>query len=158
MGFRYILAGLLAIALVFAGLSLWPYAAGMLGASSSQAAPTAAAAAAPLALPPAVSPPALPPPAAGQPTFVFAEEREQPPEQRSWLYTQRSAILRVEPGGTGHRAPTVSTAPVTILIGTRLWPLRTEAEWVMVRSPSGLLGWVHTSEVDTSIPYFKRRY
>jgi hypothetical protein len=47
---------------------------------------------------------------------------------------------------------------MTILRGTRLWPLRTEGDWVMVRAPSGLLGYVHSNEVDKHRPFFERKY
>ena len=78
--------------------------------------------------------------------------------RRLWLYTKKSAILRIEPDGIGHRAKSASHAPLTIARGTRLWPIQTEGEWVLLRSPGGTLGWMHSSEVDARCPYIRHKY
>ncbi|MBN2082589.1 hypothetical protein JW859_10350 [bacterium] len=88
-------------------------------------------------------------------TYAAQQHKEEKP-QTDWIYTQHSAILRITPGGNSYRAASVSSAPLTILVGTRLYAQRTEGEWVMVKSPSGLLGWLHESEVGTNIPYYDR--
>ena len=159
-GFRYLFTFLVIIAVVFAGFSLWPVLIDTLTGGSTQSALATSA-----TVPPSTAVASLPPIGATlatpsrAPSYTFQEERETPPtERKSWLYAQRAVILRIEPGGIGHRPPTVSHAQLTILKGTRMWPVRTEADWIMVRSPSGLLGYVHTGEVDTSIPYCKRKY
>jgi hypothetical protein len=151
-GFRYLVMGLVSVVAIFAGLSLWP----VLEDTLNSPAPQAAAqphqpAAVPLAPPPVASQPP-----SAKPSYTFHEQPEEAPKPLSWLYTQRSAILRIKPGGTGHRAATVSCAPLRIATGTRLWPVKTEGDWVMLRSPSGTLGWMHVSEVGKRAPYVYR--
>lgn len=158
-GFRYILIVLVAAAAVFAGLSLWPSAQGARQSGPAQAAAPGLASAPP-PLPPSAPPigATINTPHRSQPSWTFLSERDEPREERDWLYAQVSVVLRIKPGGPGHPATSLTRAPLTILKGTRLWPLRKDGEWVMVRSPSGLLGYVHNSEIDTHYPVCKRRY
>jgi hypothetical protein len=158
-GFRYILVVLVAATALFAGLSLWPSVRDALNGSPSQAAPASQ---------PAPSPPSSPaaPTRATVgsshrvrvPLTLLSERDERPADDRQWLYAQIPVTLRIKPGGRGHPAPSLTHAPLVILQGTRLWPVQQEGEWVMVRSPGGLLGYVLDSEVGTRIPYCKRKY
>ena len=156
-GFRFLVSGLLAAVAVFALISWWPWLSGAVHPASSSGAPLAPGGGA-LAAVPSVVPPPLASPPKPPPSYTFAEERDRPPEQRVWLYTQQAAVLRVTPGGIGHRAPTISTAPLLILTGTRMWPVKTEGEWVLVRAPSGLLGWMTGQELGSRPPYETRDY
>jgi len=156
------LIALVTVTALFAGISLWPALKAGWSGSPAQTTPATAQPA----------PTSAPAPggggsAAGRvsrhaqrslPTWTAAANQEESAARRTWLYAQASVILRTTPGGVGFRAPSISQAPLTIVKGTRLWPVRTEGDWVMVRSPSGLLGYVHTSEIDSHLPYFKRKY
>ncbi|MGD8863825.1 MAG: hypothetical protein PVI30_27675 [Myxococcales bacterium] len=160
-GFRYLLIALVTITALFAGISLWPALKAGWRGSPAQTTPA----------PAQPAPSAAPAPSGGSaanrvsrhaqrslPTWTAAAKQEEPAARRNWLYAQVSVVLRTTPDGIGFRAPSLCQAPLTIVKGTRLWPVRTEGDWVMVRSPSGLLGYVHTSEIDSHLPYFKRKY
>jgi len=154
-GFRIVLILVAVIALLFAGFSLWPLYRQMQSQPASQpATPAPAPASSTSTAAPAATAPLSPAPTPPI-TYATRQPKEEKPET-TWLYTQHSAILRVTPGGHSYRAASVSSAPLTILVGTRLYAQKTEGEWVMVKSPSGLLGWLHESEVGTNIPYYDR--
>lgn len=69
-----------------------------------------------------------------------------------------SIILRKTPGGEGHHAASASLAPLTICRDTRVWAIRQEADWMLVRSPGRNLGWVETSELATMTPELELLY
>lgn len=162
-GYRYVLGAMLATALLYAALSLLPVICGTQGAAgprgggaktlsttSVSAAPPAVSAAG-TAASPAVA-------AAQPPSYTFVSERETGSSDVTWLYTREPVILRVEPAGKPHIATCLTRAPLTILRGTRLWPLETRGEWVLVRSPSRLLGWVNQRDLVTHPGNARRSY
>jgi hypothetical protein len=153
-GFRVILLGVVLAVAVFAGFSVWPNVVGMLSDSGPR--PVANTALASVA--PAVTSPQLnrsAPAAAAAPaqpaSYTFLQEKEKTPPRR-WLYANGNVILRKEPDGQAFVPLTASFAPLTVHSGTRLWPVRTDADWVLVQSPGKTLGWVHKDEVFTD-PY-----
>lgn len=157
-GFQYMLAGMAVIALLFAGLSLLPT---WRSEAAPPANPAAGASSPALPLPATSAPtPAVTAPAAvpSSPSYTFQRERTEASRELTWLFTKSSVVLRKSPNGEPYRPPTVCFAPLTILPGTRLWPIRTEGDWVMVRSPSQLLGWIPQSEVSNRAPIVLRKY
>jgi hypothetical protein len=67
-------------------------------------------------------------------------------------YARRALTMRSKPSGQGLKPPSLNRSPLTILEGTRLLPVREEGEWVMVQSPSAVLGWVLSSELTAMRP------
>jgi hypothetical protein len=163
-GFKALLGGVMLAALLFAILSVMP---GVSTLGSSKSALGSIAAPASVSSTPVIAQaPALPQPATQKPTvpsstpegdnkqpqakqYVFLQEEEKLPPKR-WLYANGDVILRKEPQGDPFIPLSASFAPLTIHSGTRLWPVRTEAEWVMVQSPGNTVGWVHKDEVFTN--------
>jgi hypothetical protein len=67
-------------------------------------------------------------------------------------YAKRSIVMRARPGGEPLKAVSLNKAGLTILRGTRLMPVKNQGEWVMVQSPSALLGWVRAKELTSERP------
>ena len=142
-GFRYVLSGALIIAVLFAALSLLPtYLSRQSPTSSTPTTPTPATTTPRVfTMPPVATVPAAAPPMPA----VLPGEEEQPGV--SWVYTAQPVVLRVKPDGDPYYAASVSSAPLTILGGTRMLSIRSEGDWLMVRVPSRLLGWIPAREV-----------
>ncbi len=65
-----------------------------------------------------------------------------------WRQARFSLILHKEPAGEPFRAATKSKAPLTIVKGSRLWAIRQEGEWILVRSPGRTIGWVNAGDLE----------
>ena len=68
-------------------------------------------------------------------------------QEKTWVYAKRDVELLVEPEGVAHTPTSLNHAPLTILAGTRLWPVQIEGDWVLVSSPSYTLGWVKSEDI-----------
>jgi hypothetical protein len=162
-GFRYVLAGACAIALLFVALSLSPYLRQMdivwpqpapAQQQPAPAPPHALSSAAPPSAPVNGAPAGvaqhlpsrvvLQSPAQGAQLAVDEPDSTQPAQ---WLLTVDNAIVRKEPGGDPFLAPSVSHAPLTVSSGSYLREVRREHGWVLILSPSKTLGWVHERQV-----------
>jgi hypothetical protein len=73
-------------------------------------------------------------------------------------YARRTVILLGRPGGVPLIPSSLNKAPLTVLRGTRLLPMREEGKWVMVQSPSGLMGWTKTTELTATRPIAPDHY
>jgi hypothetical protein len=153
-GFMFLLAGLVVLAALLAGMSMGSHFTAAAPKSSSDVATLAAnpQPALNLSLPQSVSPPPAPLPPApgpGSPKLVLKRTRnEEPKRDINWLYASKPALLRKAPAGDPYSASSICFAPLTILPGTRLWPMEVRGEWIMVRSPSSMIGWLARSEVE----------
>jgi len=158
--FQFMVFLMAVIALLFVGLSLMPDLRHSAASAQAQAPITLAATTPPAVAAPA--PPSPPPsaaaPASRAPKYVFRRGRTEASRDLNWLFTRHAVILLKEPDGDPYTPVTICDAPLLILPGTRLWPIKTEGEWVMVKSPSQLLGWVPQSEVSNRAPIVNRTY
>jgi hypothetical protein len=173
-GFRFVLAGACAVALLFVALSLWRYLPQLdvslrppqtgnaqppapsppyQAPHTFIATPAPAAGATPPASSSAAAPPAAP---AGQQQVTLhspaagAEQALHDPDAGvpdRWLLTTANAIVRKRPGGDPLVALSVSKAPLTVLSGCYLREVRREGDWVLILSPSRTLGWVSQRQV-----------
>jgi hypothetical protein len=75
-----------------------------------------------------------------------------------WRVAQYSTILRKAPGGEGYRAPTASLALLIIVGGSRVWAIRQEGNWMLVRSPARTLGWVEAQAIAFMSPELEQLY
>jgi hypothetical protein len=149
-GFRsFAIVTLLAIA-VFVVVSTWPGIVNMINPKAQPAATMTAVAAQPASLnQSATLSAAVPTAPVVQPDYTFLQEEEKIPPKR-WMYANGNVMLRKEPHGDPFIPLSASFAPLTVHNGTRLWPLRTDSDWVLVQSPGKTLGWVHKDEVYTN--------
>jgi hypothetical protein len=67
-------------------------------------------------------------------------------------YARKTVTMRAKPGGEPLKPPSLNRSPLTILEGTRLLPVQEQGEWVMVQSPSAILGWIRTAELTANRP------
>lgn len=65
-----------------------------------------------------------------------------------WRQARVSVLLLKTPSGDPFRAATKSMAPLTIIKGSRLWAIRQEGDWMLVRSPGRTLGWVSARDLE----------
>ncbi|MCH7471777.1 hypothetical protein IIA79_02365 [bacterium] len=161
-GFRNVLAGAVVVVIAYAVMSTWPALRELVAplqrlASPRQMLPVSPSPTQtrPPATRPAVSPggafaasaaPVITPASLSRPSSL--------PESSavSWQFAQRATVMHFEPGRNPIIPPCLNRAPLTILAGTRLWPVKTEGEWVMVRSPSRMLGWVLNGDIGPRRP------
>lgn len=167
-GFRYVLAGACAIALLFVVFSMWPYMKqmdivwrkpGAGGTPLPQQQPVPAPPLAPSSpTPPSATTGVAPAgPARQLPSRIvlqspaqgalLAVDEPDSAEATQWLMTVDNAIVRKKPGGDPYLAPCVSHAPLTVFSGSYLREVRREHGWVLILSPSKTLGWVHERQV-----------
>lgn len=167
-GVRTIVIGLGLVLLTYAALSAWPAVQALMNPEPLEPQPLllAGAAPAPATLPRAIPQRPLPgsavaaqPPQSGrpQPRLIADLSRGGGMSVANWdsekvRYAVESVVLHTKPGGTPLQPTSLNRAPLTVLSGTRLLPVKEHGNWVLVSSPSSMLGWVRKSELANKPP------
>jgi hypothetical protein len=170
---KMLLVALISAVSTYAAVTAWP-AIKELTAPEVSGSAVAAGSSLPLPLPGATASPAAAP--AGLPRATAAGGYSAPVTQMparkaaggdsgidvrmpavSWDYTHTkyarvTVVLQAKPGGAGVRPVSLNKAPLTVLRGTRLKPIKDQGSWVMVQAPSAQAGWVMARDLTETRP------
>ena len=151
-GYQYLVGFVIGIAALFCAMSLFPALKGTAPAPqpAMAAVPTGPVAPGYVAQPAPVNSPVY--------TFIQEDDENEKSQEPRFLFTQRAVYLRKEPAGRPYEPVCINRAPLVILAGSRVRPLQTQGEWVMVRTPGQTLGWVEQSSLSDVMPYRIRQH